>query len=182
MSKKLCLSRSIKYEELMSKVIEKINSDTEFLIDFEINKLDSMHDNEELVKIADEISLKNKRMEELENLKKEILYDLKKDLITNDDYDFYFETYNNEMKKLLKELNKLKEKEFTLSHDKRIIKDFIRCFKKYRNLDELNEKILEELIEVIYVKSDKSIEIIYLNNDVYEMIRNFSKEISNGEK
>ena len=78
--------------------------------------------------------------------------------------------------------NKLKEKEFTLSHDKRIIKDFIRCFKKYRNLDELNEKILEELIEVIYVKSDKSIEIIYLNNDVYEMIRNFSKEISNGEK
>ena len=86
------------------------------------------------------------------------------------------------MKKLLKELNKLKEKEFTLSHDKRIIKDFIRCFKKYRNLDELNEKILEELIEVIYVKSDKSIEIIYLNNDVYEMIRNFSKEISNGEK
>ena len=94
-----------KYEELMSKVIEKINSDTEFLIDFEINKLDSMHDNEELVKIADEISLKNKRMGELENLKKEILHDLKKDLITNDDYDFYFETYNNEMKKLLKELN-----------------------------------------------------------------------------
>lgn len=166
----------------MSKVIEKINSDTEFLIDFEINKLDSMHDNEELVKIADEISLKNKRMGELENLKKEILHDLKKDLITNDDYDFYFETYNNEMKKLLKELNKLKEKEFTLSHDKRIIKDFIRCFKKYRNLDELNEKILEELIEVIYVKSDKSIEVIYLNNDVYEMIRNFSEEISNGEK
>ena len=166
----------------MSKVIEKINSDTEFLIDFEINKLDSMHDNEELVKIADEISLKNKRMGELENLKKEILYDLKKDLITNDDYDFYFETYNNEMKKLLKELNKLKEKEFTLSHDKRIINDFIRCFKKYRNLDELNEKILEELIEVIYVKSDKSIEVIYLNNDVYEMIRNFSEEISNGEK
>ena len=101
---------------------------------------------------------------------------------TNDDYDFYFETYNNEMKKLLKELNKLKEKEFTLSHDKRIIKDFIRCFKKYRNLDELNKKILEELIEVIYVKSDKSIEVIYLNNDVYEMIRNFSEEISNGEK
>lgn len=166
----------------MSKVIEKINSDAEFLIDFEINKLDSMHDNEELVKITDEISLKNKRMGELENLKKEILYDLKKDLITNDDYDFYFETYNNEMKKLLKELNKLKEKEFTLSHDKRIIKDFIRCFKKYRNLDELNEKILEELIEVIYVKSDKSIEVIYLNNDVYEMIRNFSKEISNREK
>lgn len=32
--KKLCLSRSIKYEELMSKVIEKINSDAEFLIDF----------------------------------------------------------------------------------------------------------------------------------------------------
>lgn len=86
------------------------------------------------------------------------------------------------MKKLLKELNKLKEKEFTLSHDKRSIKDFIRCFKKYRNLDELNEKILEELIEVIYVKSDKSIEVIYLNNDVYEMIRNFSEEISNGEK
>ena len=53
------------------------------------------------------------------------MHDLKKDLITNDDYDFYFETYNNEMKKLLKELNKLKEKEFTLSHDKRIIKDKI---------------------------------------------------------
>ena len=48
-------------------------------------------------------------MGELENLKKEILHDLKKDLITNDDYDFYFETYNNEMKKLLKELNKLKK-------------------------------------------------------------------------
>lgn len=48
------------------------------------------------------------------------MYDLKKDLITNDDYNFYFETYNNEMKKLLKELKKLKENEFTLSHDKRI--------------------------------------------------------------
>ena len=79
-----------------------------------------MHDNEKIVKISDEISLKNKRMWELENLKKEILYDLKKDLITNDDYDFYFETYNNEMKKLLKELKKLKENEFTLSHNKRI--------------------------------------------------------------
>ena len=72
MSKKLCLSRSIKYEELMSKVIEKINSDTEFLIDFEINKLDSMHDNEELVKIADEISLKNKRISKYYRIKGKI--------------------------------------------------------------------------------------------------------------
>ena len=180
-SKDFCVSRRIKYNELINKVIEKINHDIDFFIEFESNKLDYIQDNKELSKVKDDILSKNNKINELEKFKREILYDLKKNLITKEDYDFYSETYNDETRRILKELNSIKEQEFTLSHDEEVIRCFIKKFKKYKNISTLTEKVLEDLIKKIYVKDDKSIEIVYLDNEIYEMIKEYNKKQYNGE-
>ena len=174
-SKKICKSKRIKYDELISKVLEKIKKDAKFLIDFELNKLDKIKDNDELNKIRDDISKINNEIKKIEKLKREILYDLKKKMITKEDYNFYLEKYNEEIIKNTKKLNLLKEKEFTLSYDEKVIKSFIKKFKKYENLEKLTEKVLSDLIETIYVKNDKSIKVVYLDSEIYEMIRKYSE-------
>ena len=174
-SKKICKSKKIKYDELINKVLEKINNDAKFLIDFELNKLDKIKSNDELNKIRDDISKINNEIKKIEKLKREILYDLKKKMITKEDYNFYLEKYNEEIIKNTKKLNLLKEKEFTLSYDEEVIKSFIKKFKKYENLEKLTEKVLSDLIETIYVKNDKSIKVVYLDSEIYEMIRKYSE-------
>ena len=75
------------------------------------------------------------------------------------------------MKELTKKLNDLKEKEFILTNDERIIKNFIKGFKKYIDINELREEILKELVDKIYVKSDKSVSIKYLDDDIFNLIK-----------
>ena len=79
------------------------------------------------------------------------------------------------LKELTKKLNDLKEKEFILTNDERIIKNFIKGFKKYIDINELREEILNELVDKIYVKSDKSVSIKYLDDDIFNLIKERSK-------
>ncbi len=170
MSKKLCPSHQIKNDELVNLVSSKINEDIEKLVNFENQKLYKLNDDEELKKVREEMSKKSCKLDEIIKLSRNILYDLKKNLITKDDYDFYSKNYEEQITELNKELNNLKDKEFILTNEERTIREFIKKFKGYRNFKTLTETIINDLVETIYIKVDKTIEIKYLDQDVYDLI------------
>ena len=116
------------------------------------------------------MSKKSCKLDEIIKLSRNILYDLKKNLITKDDYDFYSKNYEEQITELNKELNNLKDKEFILTNEERTIREFIKKFKGYRNFKTLTETIINDLVETIYIKVDRTIEIIYLDQDVYDLI------------
>ena len=68
-----------------------------------------------------------------------------------------------------------------LSHEEVTIKEFLKKFKKYYNLTEITENVLKDLINTIYITTDRDIVIKYLDNEVFELIRK-KGEIPDGEK
>ena len=170
-----CTSKSINYDELYNSVLTQFKQDTLFLLDFENKMSNIITDNKELTEIKNNINEINNKINETNKLKNGVLLDLKKELISKSDYDFYSDSYDKALKELTKKLNDLKEKEFILTNDERIIKNFIKGFKKYIDINELREEILNELVDKIYVKSDKSVSIKYLDDDIFNLIKERSK-------
>ena len=150
-------------------------------MEFEKNGISKFFKNDELDNIRKTIKKIEERINELYDMKNNILYDLKKELITKDYYAFYSNNYEQEIKLKNKELNDLKSNEFMLSHEEVTIKEFLKKFKKYYNLTEITENVLKDLINTIYITTDRDIVIKYLDNEVFELIRK-KGEIPDGEK
>ena len=178
MSHEICNSHKITYNELKKICLEIIKNDINFLVDFELKGVDKFFKSDELDKIRKSISEINNKIEELYKLKNDVLYDLKKELILYEDYEFYTNNYDNEIRLKNKELNNLKDREFALSHEGMLVKNFIKRFKKYYNLTEISENLLKDLVEVIYVTDNKELVIKYLYNDIYDLIRLKNKEVN----
>ena len=89
MSVNICESHKITYKELKELVLERIREDVNYLMEFEKNGISKFFKNDELDNIRKTIKETEERINELYDMKNNILYDLKKELITKDDYAFY---------------------------------------------------------------------------------------------
>jgi len=171
MSKKLCSSHTISDKEIKELVLENVLKDIEYLMNFEKNKSIEYTNNDELEQVKKDIKTISEKTLCVNKMINNTLYDLKSQLISLDDYNYYSNQYENELSELNKTLNELKDKEFMLSQEERIIKNFITKFKKYIGIDEMTEEVVKDLIDTIYIMKDRKISIKYIDNDVFELIK-----------
>ena len=178
-SKNLCSTHLITYDKLKQVVLEQITNDIDYLVKFEQNNNIEYSNSDDLIKIKKDIDNTTDEIKSINKMNNSLLHDLKDNLITIDDYKYYSASYDDKLSILNKKLNELKDQEFMYSQEERMIKDFILKFKKYIGIKELTEDIIKDLIEIIYIKKENKIEIKYLDQEVFDEIKD--KEASCGK-
>lgn len=177
--KKSCTNHSIKKEKLEEMVLNSVNKQIELVIDIDmdIDKVISYNN----INYDEEIL--ETRLEDIEKnilkygkLKETINDDLICKFITRKEYTEYKNEYNICLKQLVKEKNEITErlKKNNFKSDKN--KDWIKKFKENYKLQHLSKKVVDDLIDDIYVYDNGNIKIVFKYEDEFFEAIDFLKK------
>ena len=106
------------------------------------------------------ISEKEKRINEIIYLRKSLYEDWKKEIITKEDFDSMYQSYNVENQQLNKEIEGL-QKNLQNNIEKQENIDFCNLLEQIINFEVIPKQILVKLIDKIEIFKDKSVKIHY---------------------
>lgn len=176
---KICTKHSNNKQNIEKIVLTFINNQIQLIINID-KRLD------EIIRrkaINYDFEVINARIKEIyENIKK---YKLLKETLKHDlDYNYIkeadFEDYNKEYDEILKKLqneSRYMEKELVeINYKTNKNKEWIQKFIENQNIEKLNKKIIDELIEDIYVYENGNIKICFKYQDKYFEALDFINE------
>ena len=115
------------------------------------------------------------RLKKLDTLRQTLFENYVDGIITQADYLFEKDRYENETHQLEGRLQKLQDEKATVPEVKPKQNKWFSAFVKFRDEKELTREMLLALIEKIYVNGDKQVHIVLKYQD--EMKKLFQKEV-----
>lgn len=172
-SNNLCTKHSIKEEKLKHAVLQTINLHINLLIDtkkiiqqIEKNSLKNAR-NENIEK---RINTKQNEISKILNFKKELYEDWKNEDITREEYLEYKKKYNNDIEKIKKNIETLKNEKQESKIQNQLQEEWIQKFKENKKITELSREIMLELIDYIYIYEDGNIKIKFKFRDEFKSV------------
>ena len=168
--KKGCSSHGCKKTEIKKNVLDTINNYKKLISDIDY-KIDEILNNKEINYDLEIINNKIKNYEE--KLQKYILLrnsikdDLKDKFIDENEFWKYNNEYSKEINKIKEEISKLEKKVETNCFKSTENKEWIKRFFDENKIEEINKKIIDELIEDIIIDKNKNIKIVFKYQDKY---------------
>lgn len=157
------------------------------------NRISNILDIEKLFKIIDEFPIEQeetinidakvvKLEEELKArvfLKENLFISFSEGIVNKDNYRILNEVYSNEYTEIENKIETLKESIIAIAAEKEQKYNWVNQYKKYRNITELNRKMVNFLIDKIFVYEGYKIDIRFSDQASYEnaisLIRNSNK-------
>ena len=179
LNKKGCSNHACQKKELELNILDIINNYKKIIQDIE-EKIDDII-NQEQINYDVEI-LKNRitdcddKIEKYVVLRDSIKDDLKESFISEDEYWEYSNEYSTKIKQLKKSKNELQKKLENISFESETNKEWLKKFSDSNQLEILNKKIIDELIEDIVIDENKNIKIIFKYEDKYLEALDFIKQ------
>ena len=141
----------------------------------DINKITENAEKELLRQMAGD-SVRNKLIEnkeaELEKINKRIkrLYmDYCDRIISRNEYEAYKLEFTEKKEAIEKQLKEINGDKFERADKERRRLEYVNKIKEYNNIKELDRKILEELVEKIYIDAEKNITIQFKYEDIFSV-------------
>lgn len=166
--KAYCTQHAIYTAQLDLILAKEIKKVIQTISDTDIEKLEKKAVIKEKGLEFKNLSLLRKRIQDLENEKKEMLRMLSKKILSENDFMVYNEEYEKE-KILL--TGQLAEAEQRLSHaDERMqeYKEFVKHFLQYREVKEISRELVINLVERITVFENQKVHIKFLFKNPFE--------------
>ena len=167
---KTCSKHTISKNKLIDTILNIINTQIDLLIDIdtkisEITKTDEINYDIEILK--NRITEIDEEMNKYKILKLSIRDDFVNKYISKEEYEEYEKEYNFKLKKLTceKDVNEDKLEKIDFNSEKN--KQWIDEFKKNKNLEKLNKKVIDELIEDIFIYENGNVKVIFKYKDEY---------------
>ena len=168
-----CTTHSIRVEKLETAVLEAIRARVTAVCDMtdivnsvgQINsgKLNMGKYDRQVVKLQDEI-------EHYQKYKRQLYESLQEGTISKKDYEIFRRNYDDQIERTEVAIAHVKEEKEALI--KNGVKDFgwMRKFRKYRNISELDRMVVVELIDHIVIGEGERIEIHFRNEDEFNLL------------
>ena len=176
-----CTNHSINYNRLIDLVLKAIQEQIKLVLNQEKVIKTIWRNNEknnQKLELKEKVDELKEELLKINVLKKEIYMDWKKNIISQEDYFAFVESYSKQINDINNKINEYENKINDISDKK--IEDYIEKYKQFNNITSLDKEVIDELIEKIYVFEDKKIEIKFkyndINKNILEIIR---KEQSN---
>ena len=167
---KECTKHSNNKNILEKKILSIINNQIDLMIDVD-KKIDDIIKNKSINYDIEIISNRIKDIDEAIGkyilLKESVKKDLEYGYITDEDFEEYNNEYNSKLNKLKKEKNHSKKELERIGFKTSNNKEWINKFKENQNLECLNKKIIDELVDNIYVYNNGNIKIQFKYTDKY---------------
>ena len=168
-------------QELEDTILELINNQINIMFNIDnklqdIKKIKKLNYNYEIKK-NNLVKIK-KKIAKIKLLLNELEIDYKENLLSKEDYMNYKKTYINELKELelySKELND--ENQIEKNNDD--YHKILRKFKETKKIEKLTRKILNELVDTIYIKDGNRINVKFKYRDEYIAAIDFIKDTNN---
>lgn len=178
-SKDLCSKHSIRNDKLEVAVLEAIKLQISMIIEMkeilnEINKSKSVSLRNSNIETG--IKREESNLKKYKQLKKSAYEDWKLGVITQNEYMEYAESYMNKIGETEETLKYLLEEKSKYKEQVQGENSWIEVFKKNKNIVKLDKKVIDELIDCIYVHEGGDLSITYRFNSEYENAVNYIKE------
>lgn len=165
-----CSSHFISVKKIEQAVLKAIQIQISLV---DINKITENAEKEILRQMAGD-SVRNKLIEnkeaELEKINKRIkrLYmDYCDRIISRNEYEAYKLEFTEKKEAIEKQLKEINGDKFERADKERRRLEYVNKIKEYNNIKELDRKILEELVEKIYIDAEKNITIQFKYEDIF---------------
>ena len=152
-----CTKRTISEEDISGAVLAVIQKHIEVLIDVEkiLKDVDyQSHKRSQSHSIEKRLTQKQREFADIERIKMGLYTDLKKNIITQDDYVSLKSGYAEQAAILSQQIESLRDE--LNNHEKREVmqNDWLERFRKHCNIESLSRPIVTELIDTIYVHEE----------------------------
>ena len=174
-----CTKHTMSEEEIAEAVLVVIQKHIELLVNFEkiLKDLDyQRHRRSQASNFEKLIAQKQRERDETEKIKMELHTDLKRNLITQDEYVSLKSGYTEQAVALSQQITALQNELQNLETQDTMQNDWLERFKKYRNIESLNRQLVTELIDVIYIHEGKRLAIKFKFQDEFERIIAFANQ------
>jgi len=176
---KECSKHTCQMKKLKEMVLETINKQIEMAFNIDkaigyITKISGVDYDREILNNRLQ-NLKNKKIKYMK-LKEDLIIDLNDKIISEDEYKTYKIDYEDNLKKVDMEINKVENELKIVGQDNERNTDWLNTFKRRDNIDELSHKLIREFIDCIYVHEDGNITIKFKYQDEFEEAINFIKD------
>lgn len=176
--KERCTSHAIGYKTLYNIVLEDIRRQAESVKDFKTDYLAKLQNqlvsrsNQDLKKFKSELKKAEKRLEQLDKIMSKLYEDRALEKISEERYISMNSKYEVEYTELSEKVKQLKTELETADESMVNAYQFVDMVEKYVDIQELNARILNELIEKIVVHEKEII-----NGDKYQTIEIYYKYV-----
>ena len=163
-------------EDIADAVLTVIQKHIEVLVDVEkvLKNVDyQKRRRSQLHTIEKHMIQKQHEFDDIERIKMGLYTDLKKDIITQDDYVSLKSGYTEQAATLLRQIESLKAELKNIAVQDSTQNEWLERFRKHRNIESLTRPIVTELIDVIYIHEGKRISIKLKFQDEFEKINEF---------
>ena len=176
---KECSKHTCQMKKLKEMVLETINKQIEMAFNIDkaigyITKISGVDYDREILNNRLQ-NLKNKKNKYMK-LKEDLIIDLNDKIISEDEYKTYKIDYEDNLKKVDMEINKVENELKIVGQDNERNTDWLNTFKRRDNIDELSHKLIREFIDCIYVHEGGNITIKFKYQDEFEEAINFIKD------
>ena len=176
---KECSKHTVVKKKLEDAVLKTINNQIKLLLNIDM-KIDEIIKDEG---INYDIEILNNRIEELDDnidkydkLKESIKEDFENDIITKEEYVEYKNDYNLFLKKFRQDKEETNKKIEEICFKSEKNKEWIDEFKKNENITHLTKKVIDELVDDIFIYEDGNINIKFKYQDEYLEAIDFIKK------
>lgn len=179
MLKSACTKRTISEEDIADAVLTVIQKHIEVLVDVEkvLKNVDYQKrrrsQSHTIEKLMDQ---KQREFDDVEKIKMGLYTDLKKDIITQDDYISLKSGYTEQSTMLSQQIESLKSELKNLALQDSTQNEWLERFRKHRNIESLNRQIVTELIDTIYIHEGRNITVKFKFRDEFEQIIAFMEQ------
>lgn len=174
-----CTKHSIPEHEIQEAVLQTIRQYTKTLLDFE-NVLKNLnhqkHRQSQADKLDKDLTKKQRELAEIEHIKLGLYTDLKKGIISQEDYISLKSGYADQSATLTGQLAALREERSNLDAQETMQNTWLERFKKYRDIEQLNRSLVTELVDHIDVYEGRRITIHFKFQDQFEKIRAYAEQ------
>lgn len=177
-SKTACTKHTIREDKLSVLVLKLLQLQIATLVSMkqqieEINK--SGRINNTSIQIEHLLQERNKELRNQQDILDSLYFDLKQELITQEQYPRLRTKVNDKIMHLKNVINELIAKKETLHSNINQNNKCLEAFLKHQNITELDRGILVELINKIYIYEDNKIEACFNYQDEYKLTLEFIK-------
>lgn len=117
---------------------------------------------------------------EVESIKLRLYTDLKKSIISQDEYVSLKSGYAEKTALLIEQIASLREERQNLEYQEALQNEWLERFKQYRDIESLNRSLVTELIERIDVHEGRLLTIHFKFQDEFEKFRELAVQEVNG--
>lgn len=172
-SKTFCTRHSIKEQEIIVAVLNTIKVQIALVENFEslIKKIEKASTTKNIIEtLINAIKKKGDDFNRVNRIRDNLYRDWKNDDITREDYFRLRQSYDTQLTSLKESLDDLNNQLTTMKSGVKSGNPYFEYFKKYKNIDYLERGLLLELIENIYIKENKEIDIVFKFQDQQKQI------------